>query len=383
MTKAGVIPRLITSQEVLNSKEFNLFLKPLATSFEVEVTTESYASNSAGDIAKGLVDLCSKASAPLTYVPAGDGIAQIMGLTSRLAWNSRAVKAMANIELLMLGGKFGYPAPFFRQNRNRAVAWALNGAAWRSLFHLDPFQHKYLQQHGSRAAKLLPDPVRRALPITVEEARRKLGVPTAGRVIGCTGWIERSKGCHLLIDSFAAAAQSLPSDDRLFLAGTFRDGLQDYIETKYRNLLASERIIIVDRLLSEDEINWAIQSMDIVCLPYLRASQSSGVFLMAVAEGKPVLVNSSGWLKAMVDLLGNGCHVDVHEADLFSRAITKALNSAHQNYTTNDKKIERFLQFHSEENFQATWTKSLRQLVGCKDQTRVVNWDWIWLEDES
>ena len=97
------------------------------------------------------------------------------------------------------------------------------------------------------------------------------------------------KALHLLRDR---------DDVRLTVAGEFWSGKEEYIDL-IRTLDIEDRVEIIDRYLSEDEIGLCFARADLIVLPY-RASHTSGVIATAYGFGKPVLVTDVGGFREVV-----------------------------------------------------------------------------------
>ena len=102
------------------------------------------------------------------------------------------------------------------------------------------------------------------------------------------GFVRPYKG----VDILAEAMEILKGDD-LFLTIAGEWWMSDP-DLKSR-LAASERIEVVDRYLSEDEVGRYFSRCDVVVLPYRKAS-GSGVVSLASHFGKPVIASGTGGL---------------------------------------------------------------------------------------
>ncbi len=373
-----VEPWLATTQSATESEEFAAFLSDFNDKLKVYVVDDLDFHQS--PLRNGFNNLTQfqqalKSVDPFhSYVPSAGGLTQCCRFSPKLAFTPFLKEKMKQTEALVLGGRFGYTNAQ-RPLKTFVSRSFIRMAPWTTTFHLDPYQVQYLQKHHCKSVRLMPDPVD-AAPVKAKEAARKLlGLPTSGRYIGMTGWIQKIKGCDNLVQSFIAAKNQLADDDRLLLAGPFKDGLAEWISDNFQDEIESNRLLMLNRFLSVDEIDWAVQAMDLVCLPYLRAYQSSGVLLRAVAESKPVLVNNCGWLAKTVDQFDAGFVCDTTNIKKFSECIPVALQKS-TSFTPSEK-LRRFVKFHSVENFCATWTKVLRSKLELEPDPKLCEWDWV------
>ena len=108
--------------------------------------------------------------------------------------------------------------------------------------------------------------------------------------IGFIGRIEPYKGLDLLVDAF------LKLDERfnLIIAGS---GKID--NSTLQKITSNNRIELINRYIKDDEFSVLLNKMDVVVLPYKRASQS-GVIPLVFAHGKPVIVTNVGALEEQV-----------------------------------------------------------------------------------
>lgn len=134
-----------------------------------------------------------------------------------------------------------------------------------------------------------------AVPVTREEARRKLGM--AGRMLLFFGFVRPYKGLDVAIEALARLGSDY-GDVSLWVAGEFWED-----EQRYRKLIAERglenRVRIEAGFLPESDLALRLAVCDGVVLPY-RSATGSGVLGSAYAGGKPVIATSTGCFKEMV-----------------------------------------------------------------------------------
>lgn len=109
------------------------------------------------------------------------------------------------------------------------------------------------------------------------------------------GRIESHKGLDLLVDAFCKVKKVFP-DSCLTIAGS---GLLP------NNATPSGNIKILNYWLSDDEISKILENVDVLVLPYRKASQS-GVLSIAWGCGIPVISSDAGGLPEQVKDMDNG-----------------------------------------------------------------------------
>jgi glycosyltransferase involved in cell wall biosynthesis len=153
--------------------------------------------------------------------------------------------------------------------------------------------HPWLEQlpsvvipHGHYRGEY-PDSVSR------EEARRKLGLAAADRVLLCFGAVRPYRNVPELIEAFH---QTPGGDLRLFVVGGARGA---DLKTRIERLAARDpRVRLFLRHVPADEVQDYFRACDIVVLPY-RDILNSGAALLALSFDRPVLLPQKG---SMADL---------------------------------------------------------------------------------
>jgi D-inositol-3-phosphate glycosyltransferase len=136
--------------------------------------------------------------------------------------------------------------------------------------------------------------------ITREMSRAHFGIAPDKRVLVFFGQIKDVKGLEVLLEGFALASQK---DPRLHLLIGGRIWKTDF--SKYQKIIDSHGLApscsLHIRYIPDDEVAYFYRCADLVVLPYLRIYQS-GVVLLAMSYGSPVLVsNIDGMLEAVDD----------------------------------------------------------------------------------
>ena len=130
--------------------------------------------------------------------------------------------------------------------------------------------------------------------VTREQARERLGL--SGDVALFFGYVRRYKGLDTLLEAWPLVRARRPAT--LVVAGEFYDD-----PAPYRALAAAAggepAVRLLDRYISDDEVELLFKAADVVVLPYRSATQS-GVTHVAYALGVPVITTNVGGLAETV-----------------------------------------------------------------------------------
>ncbi|MFH1641558.1 MAG: glycosyltransferase [Nanoarchaeota archaeon] len=109
------------------------------------------------------------------------------------------------------------------------------------------------------------------------------------------GLVRNYKGLKYLIEAFDKIPKGLISNFRLNIIGEIWDE-KETIYSMIEDSPYSNRIRLVNRYVSDEEVNLYFTLADVIVLPYIRASQS-GVAQIAVSYGKPIIATDLVSLK--------------------------------------------------------------------------------------
>jgi glycosyltransferase involved in cell wall biosynthesis len=163
---------------------------------------------------------------------------------------------------------------------------------------------------------ILPSPV---------EARRKLGLPLDGSVIGIVGRLQRWKGIHVLVEAMPKVLRKYPDAHFVVVGGTHD------LEPDYKTLL-EKRVVqlglgdcIIMAGLQQNVPEW-MQAMDI----FVHASDNEPfgiVIIEAMALGKPVVAATSGGPTEIITNGENGLLAPYGDADALAGAMLRYLDN--------------------------------------------------------
>jgi glycosyltransferase involved in cell wall biosynthesis len=356
-----------TAAQVPASKEFSEHLKTVPGQFCVDASMP--ALNRTGktfegititrSVWAGLVKAVRKHRPDRVYLPYGD----IFSLASmaHLPGSLRLPIAPTNVEAIFLAASFAYQKELPLRPRMRAYMTYLGMQClpFGRLLFIDPIAYEWLERNApslARHSELLPDPV---LPVNCHEklaARAELGLAADGRWIASVGVLDSRKGVDGLVAAFASAR--LAPTDRLLLAGIARPEVLSAVESA-RAKIGADRIVVLNRFLSDREMEYAISAADLVAVTHRFPDHigSASILIRATAAGRPVLASQRGWPGHVTKQHALGWIYPESSADR-SAAIAQALQAA-PNWIASSQ-AQSFAGFHSVERFGEILTAPLR-----------------------
>ena len=129
--------------------------------------------------------------------------------------------------------------------------------------------------------------------IPKDEARAAIGVEEEF-VILFFGLLRPYKGVRYLVKAFERLPEGVLKESRLLIVGEPWED-REAIELARRSEV-KDRITVVDRYVSDDEVSLYFSASDVLVLPYTRASQS-GVAHIGMFFGLPIIASEVGGLK--------------------------------------------------------------------------------------
>lgn len=136
---------------------------------------------------------------------------------------------------------------------------------------------------------------------SADSARAALGLPHDAQVLLFFGQIKAVKGLDLLLDALAAIKGTVP-DVLLLVAGKMWGQEFARYQSQIDSLGLGRHCIAHVRYIADEEVAAYYAAADLVVLPYRKIYQS-GVVLMAMSYGKPVLASN---LEGMAEVIEDG-----------------------------------------------------------------------------
>lgn len=135
--------------------------------------------------------------------------------------------------------------------------------------------------------------------ISIEEARKHLGIALDERILLFFGFIRKYKGLDILLDAMKILQTATPAPiPKLLIAGEFYDNRKNYDE-QIERLGIQDRLILKTEFIADSEVKYYLCAADVVVQPYRSATQS-GVTPLAFHFEKPMIVTNVGGLPSLV-----------------------------------------------------------------------------------
>ena len=158
-----------------------------------------------------------------------------------------------------------------------------------------------------------------------EEARARLGLPTEARVLLFFGQIKKVKGLDVLLQAMSRLIQKHPNTMLLVAGKVWKDDFRRY-QKQIDALGISDKCRLHLRFIPDSEVAYYYAAADMVVLPYQRIYQS-GVLLMAMSYGKPVMVSDIEGMTEVVADGANGYVFPAGDAEALADRLSEALSN--------------------------------------------------------
>lgn len=164
-------------------------------------------------------------------------------------------------------------------------------------------------------------------PFPREQAKKMIGLEeSAGLVVLFFGQIKEVKGLDLLIEAFSLVSKDFPSAQLVIAGRVWKDDFG-----KYQSLLDEKgiqaQVKLHIRYIADEEVTAFYSAADVVVLPYRRIYQS-GVLLMAMSYGVPVLTSDLDAMKEIVDDGENGFLFESDNPVALAASLRRVLSDA-------------------------------------------------------
>jgi len=167
---------------------------------------------------------------------------------------------------------------------------------------------------------LLPCPI---------EARRMLGLPEKGPIIGVVSRLQRSKGVHVFLDAAAEVVKTHP--DVYFVVVGGKHGLEpdcpNILATQTEALGLSEKVCFTGYQANTEL--W-MQAMDVVVLPSIGTESFGMVIIEGMALGKTVIASKAGGPQEIIEDGVNGYLTERGNASVLAETIRQVIKEPNQ-----------------------------------------------------
>ena len=244
---------------------------------------------------------------------------------------------------------------------------------WSDVRIVNPLVYECLIRRGALPERysMLPDPVARPPQLDRFTARRVLGIPVDGFYIGSIGSSDHRKAIPELLSAYRAATSQ--RTDRLLLAGRLYGPHQSLIERDYADLVRQERLIVLNRYLTSDELTACRSAIDVASVMYYPKPELSANILEAAFTCRPVIACAHGYTGMIIDRFKLGWSCDPRDSEAFVATIRTAL--AHGSEYRPSDGLSRLIQFHDPKNYTNTVLSPLFVKVGLR-APELTSWEW-------
>jgi hypothetical protein len=271
---------------------------------------------------------------------------------------------------------YGYPEDadlsFKEKIKQKIYRLSWKYSKWDKLLLVNPVVFECIRNQDSHILNkmhLLPDPVQFGENVDVLEARNRLGIPVDGNYIGFVGMMDHRKAIPELL--FGYVNSGAYKTTRLLLAGRLNEDFTKLIESEYQNYVDNQRIILINRHLTSDEIQWGYMAIDVHALLQYRRMNLSANLLKAAVNKKMIIVDNCGYTGMMVRRFNLGFTCNVNNHDSVSETLLKALEFL-PNFIASDS-INRLAEFHSPDNYAYTIINEAMKAKLLPTRS----WDWV------
>jgi len=158
-----------------------------------------------------------------------------------------------------------------------------------------------------------------------EEARTRLGLPNEAKVLLFFGQIKEVKGLDVLLQAMPRLIRKHPNTILLVAGKVWKDDFRRY-QKQIDTLGISDNSELHIRFIPDPEVANYYAAADVVVLPYRRIYQS-GVLLMAMSYGKPVVVSDIEGMTEVVSDGINGYVFPAGDAHALADTLAEALSN--------------------------------------------------------
>jgi glycosyltransferase involved in cell wall biosynthesis len=163
---------------------------------------------------------------------------------------------------------------------------------------------------------------------TPAEARRRLGLPASGPLIGTVGRLQRWKGMHTLVEAMATILQRHP-DAHCVIVGGRHDAEADYERELHRRVRALGLAGHITLAGFQEDVPLWMQAMDV----FVHAADREPfgmVVVEAMALGKPVVAGAAGGPTEVISEPANGLLAPYADAEALAGQVSRFLDAPEQ-----------------------------------------------------
>jgi D-inositol-3-phosphate glycosyltransferase len=177
-----------------------------------------------------------------------------------------------------------------------------------------------------------------------EEARAWVGLSNQARVLLFFGHIKRVKGLDILLAAMPRLVQEHPNIMLLVAGKVWKDDLQRY-QRQVEVQGVSSHCTFHTRFIPDSEVAYYYAAADVIVLPYRRIYQS-GVLLMAMSYGKPVVVSDIEGMTEVVTDGENGYVFPAGDAEALADKLIEATSNPEKSRRVGTRALSHMQEHH-------------------------------------
>lgn len=222
--------------------------------------------------------------------------------------------------------------PFQQWREKLILNRVLRHPQLKTLFCLDPFAVKHINNFNSSAAVHLPDPVllQNENECQQENLKQRLEINSEKKVFLLFGALNGRKGIYQLLEAIHLLPSALCEQMCLVFVGEANPTDQALIKSKVAATRQAQPVQIIEHyeFVPEQDIQAYFQLADVVLAPYQHHVGMSGILLLAAAANKPVLSSNYGLMGEMVQRYQLGITVDSTLPEEIAKGLQRCLDKS-------------------------------------------------------
>ena len=324
---AGLDVVLASTQAAFKSTEYSALMQKCDAHIQKLIIHQTFRSGRLRDLEHvyRLLSLMFRGKADLYFVPFLGTLYSKFGLLAMIMrWIGVRTAPVCGILLTWSFAYQDHGATKRRSWLEQLWQTILEHGPFERVFIVDEIAFDYIQAHySSQRVIFSPEPIERSPSGDGNTCREALGIPRGAKVLGAFGCLDRSRGVQYLLEAFLRRGGR--ENEYLLIMGP-QDGevKQDFTQILGR-YPKNRHLIMVDRFLSERELQEAFAATDVVAVTHLNFGATPTMLLRAAAAGKPVLGANDGWIGRIMSKYRLGIACDVLNPAELAAALEKAL----------------------------------------------------------
>jgi glycosyltransferase involved in cell wall biosynthesis len=167
-----------------------------------------------------------------------------------------------------------------------------------------------------------------------EKSKSYLNLPNDKTVLLFFGMIKKVKGLDVLLRSFSQIVRDHPNTLLVIAGKLWRNNFKVYQQIIDANNL-SNNVVVHSKFIAHDDVKHYYCASDLVILPYKKIYQS-GVLMMALSYGRPVLVSDIPPFKEIITDDVNGFFFSSEDVKSLTTKLNKILSAKEKLFAIQD-----------------------------------------------